>query len=100
MYGQTHTPEAKANISKNSQWNDLDSKKKMQQKGMIKHFSKFTDLEQRSVLNKYISDILNNSKCIRPNFINRAYTLRIDKIIELFGSIDTFKIKMKELNYG
>jgi hypothetical protein len=100
MHGRTHTKEVREDISKKSKWKNPTDKKKMQQKGMINHFSKIAESEQRKILAKYMSDILNNIKCIRPNFINRAYTLKIDKIVDLFGSIDAFKVKMKELNYG
>jgi hypothetical protein len=99
MVGKNHSYESKKLISDNSQWKDLDNKKEMQKKGMIKHFSRFTDINQREILTKYINDILINVKCVRPNILNRAYTLNKGKIVDLFGSITIFKIKMKELNY-
>jgi hypothetical protein len=100
MYGKTHTKETRDCISENSQWKIIDEKKRMQQKGLIKHYSGFTDVDQKELLSKYINNILNDIRCKMPNFINRAYSLRKDKIIDLFESVAAFKIKMKELNYA
>ena len=99
MFGQSHSVESRKLISENSRWKDLNNKKEMQKKGMLKHFSRFIDINQREILTKYINDILLDIRNIRPKFLNRAYTLRKDKIIDLFGSIDSFRNKMKELKY-
>jgi len=61
----------------------------MKIKGMLTHVNKFNP-EQRLIFNEYAIAVLNNKYHRRPDFLNRAYTISIKKISELFGSIEEF----------
>jgi hypothetical protein len=98
MFGKTRTAEARQKIAERSRWKDPEGKRQMKVKGMLRHFSRVS-VEDIPTMDKYINGILSNTKCKRPAFINAAYTLSIQKIIDLFGTVDAFNSEMRNLGY-
>lgn len=90
MYGKTHTEEAKSKIAK--KWSCPKKKNEMKKKGMITHISNFSS-ENYSIFMEYAKKSINKTKSEKlktPNFVNPAYCIYEEKIIELFGSKDNF----------
>lgn len=91
-YGKTHTPEAKLRIA--AKWYDESKKFAMIKKGMLTHISRYSD-EQYSKFILYAEDIFNGIHHPRPDFLNRAYTLSVNKINTLYGSTTKFLDEIK-----
>jgi hypothetical protein len=70
----------------------------MKRKGLITHLSRF-DEQQRKIFIQYLTNIINNVTCKKPKFLNGAYSLRLEKIKELFGSVESFRMELKGLGY-
>ena len=92
MFGKTHSEEARKKIATN--WLTAD-KHAIVAKGMITHIKKFNN-EQLTVFIEYASAVILGKYAKRPEFLNRAYTVSIDKINTLFGSAEGFWAKVYE----
>lgn len=90
-FGNHLTDEAKVRVG--AKWYDEASKKRMKIKGFITHIGKL-NTEQHDEFIKYATLILSGCHAKRPKYINRAYTVSIKKINELFGSVELFFTKI------
>lgn len=90
-FGNHLSSDAKLRIA--AKWSDPIKKKSMKIKGMLTHIGRFT-VEQKLEFDRYSIGIINNTAVKKPKFLNRAYCLTIEKILDLFGSISDFKIKV------
>lgn len=91
-YNKTHTSEAKIKIGK--KWYNQETKNNIVKKGMITHIRNFNNIEYDQFL-LYANDKYNGIYHKRPNFVNRVYTISVDKIDNLFGSWDKFYNEIK-----
>lgn len=87
-FGRKLSPATKKKIG--AKWYDENKKLTMKKKGMLTHISKFSD-EQFEEYTKYCEDRLNGLSHKPPKFLNRAYFVNKDKILELFNSVKEFK---------
>jgi hypothetical protein len=95
MYGKTHTKDAKKKIA--AKWLDSNRKTEMQATGMITHIKRFSPSELEMFVT-YATLKFECKESNRPAFLNRAYTVSIEKIINIFGSVENFWKKVYEKN--
>jgi hypothetical protein len=93
-YGKNHTDEAKKNIG--AKWKDPVKKKQIVISGYRTHITKMT-LAQQEIYLKYAETILSGGYYKRPEFINRTYGVRKEKIEEYFNSTENFTDCIKEI---
>jgi hypothetical protein len=92
-FGNHHSDKAKIKIG--AKWSDPKKKLAMKKKGMLTHFSNIADMNKPSLKDYLVNILINKNIIVKPDFLNRAYIVKEEKIIELFDSVDNFFKEVK-----